>query len=139
MDASPLAATAHGPTVFELVVPFSVLLLVALAIPASMLAAHWLASRWLTGRHGAPAKGLPYESGIGQPVGDAAGRFPVKYYLVAMLFLAFDVEVAFLYPWAIRYGAVEGWGMLWAVLPFLLLLEAGFLYLWRKGALDWER
>ncbi len=65
-------------------------------------------------------------------------RFPVKFYLVAMLFLAFDVEVAFLYPWALHFSK-GGWEMVGLLVAFLGLLEAAYLYLWRKGALDWDK
>ncbi|BAL98915.1 MULTISPECIES: NADH-quinone oxidoreductase subunit A [Caldilinea] len=83
----------------------------------------------------------PYESGI-IPFHDARRRFPVKYYLVAMLFLLFDIEVIFLFPWA---GALlslrDSYGPLVALAPigfFLLLLILGLVYEWSKGALDWE-
>lgn len=83
----------------------------------------------------------PYESGI-IPFHDARRRFPVKYYLIAMLFILFDIEVIFLYPWA---GALlplrDGYGMLIALAPigvFLLILILGLVYEWSKGALDWE-
>lgn len=83
----------------------------------------------------------PYESGI-IPFHDARRRFPVKYYLVAMLFILFDIEVIFLYPWA---GALlplrDNYGLLIALAPmgvFLLILIIGLVYEWSKGALDWE-
>ena len=83
----------------------------------------------------------PYESGI-IPFHDARRRFPVKYYLVAMLFILFDIEVIFLYPWA---GALldlrDGFGMAIALAPigvFLLILILGLVYEWSKGALDWD-
>jgi len=83
----------------------------------------------------------PYESGI-IPFHDARRRFPVKYYLVAMLFILFDIEVIFLYPWA---GALlplrDNYGLLIALAPmgvFLLILILGLVYEWSKGALDWE-
>jgi NADH-quinone oxidoreductase subunit A len=83
----------------------------------------------------------PYESGI-IPFHDARRRFPVKYYLVAMLFILFDIEVIFLYPWA---GALlplrDNFGMAIALAPmgvFLLILVLGLVYEWSKGALDWE-
>ncbi len=83
----------------------------------------------------------PYESGI-IPFHDARRRFPVKYYLVAMLFILFDIEVIFLFPWA---GALlplrDGFGIWIALAPigfFLLILILGLVYEWSKGALDWE-
>lgn len=78
----------------------------------------------------------PYESGI-IPFGNARRRFPVKYYLVAMLFILFDIEVVFLYPWA---SVLRELRMI-ALIPmgfFLLVLIIGLLYEWRKGALDWD-
>ena len=55
-----------------------------------------------------------------------------------MLFLAFDIEVAFLYPWAYMFNKSEGWNIVWLLVVFLVLLEVGYLYLYKKGALDWE-
>ncbi|MCB0069918.1 MAG: NADH-quinone oxidoreductase subunit A [Caldilineaceae bacterium] len=78
----------------------------------------------------------PYESGM-IPFHDARRRFPVKYYLVAMLFILFDIEVIFLYPWAVVLRDLR----VFALIPisfFLLLLVGGLLYEWKKGALDWE-
>jgi NADH-quinone oxidoreductase subunit A len=70
------------------------------------------------------------------PVGDARERQSVKFYLVAMIFLLFDIEVAFLYPWAMALRDL-GWNGFVQVLLFMLLLLAGYVYVWRKGALDW--
>ena len=82
-----------------------------------------------------------YESGI-IPFADARRRFPVKYYLVAMLFILFDIEVIFLYPWAaVMRQLRDSHSILFAIGPvgfFLLILIVGLLYEWRKGALDWE-
>ncbi len=83
----------------------------------------------------------PYESGI-IPFADAKRRFPVKYYLVAMLFILFDIEVIFLYPWAAVLRTLrDNYSALFALAPmgfFLLILIIGLLYEWRKGALDWD-
>ena len=70
------------------------------------------------------------------PVGDARERQSVKFYLVAMIFLLFDIEVAFLYPWAMALRDL-GWAGFMQVLLFMALLLAGYVYVWRKGALDW--
>ncbi len=78
----------------------------------------------------------PYESGI-IPFADARRRFPVKYYLVAMLFLIFDIEVIFLYPWAAVLRDLRLFALL-AMIPFFIVLVVGFLYEWKKGALDWD-
>jgi len=83
----------------------------------------------------------PYESGI-IPFADAKRRFPVKYYLVAMLFILFDIEVIFLYPWAAVLRTLrDHYSALFALAPmgfFLLVLVIGLLYEWRKGALNWK-
>jgi NADH-quinone oxidoreductase subunit A len=81
------------------------------------------------------AKAAPYECGM-PPVGDARERQSVKFYLVAMIFLLFDIEVAFLYPWAMALREL-GWPGFAQVVLFMLLLLAGYVYVWRKGALDW--
>jgi NADH-quinone oxidoreductase subunit A len=82
-----------------------------------------------------------YESGM-IPYADARRRFPIKYYLVAMLFILFDIEVIFLYPWAaVMRQLRDNYSMLFAIVPvgfFLLILIVGLIYEWKKGALDWE-
>lgn len=77
-----------------------------------------------------------YECGF-EPDGDARGTFDVRFYLVAILFIIFDLEVAFLFPWAI---ALEGIGLVgfWSMMVFLAVLTVGFIYEWKKGALEWE-
>jgi NADH-quinone oxidoreductase subunit A len=80
-------------------------------------------------------KDMPYESGI-VPTGDARGRFSVKFYLVAMLFIVFDIEAIFLYPWAVVYRDLKMFGFL-EMLVFVVLILSGFFYIWKKGALDW--
>ena len=80
-------------------------------------------------------KSAPYECGM-PAVGDARERQSVKFYLVAMIFLLFDIEVAFLYPWAMALRQL-GWGGFVQVLMFMALLLAGYVYVWRKGVLDW--
>ena len=82
-----------------------------------------------------PEKLAPYECGM-PAVGDARERQSVKFYLVAMIFLLFDIEVAFIYPWA-RALRDLGWGGFVQVVLFMSLLLAGYVYVWRKGALDW--
>ncbi len=77
----------------------------------------------------------PYESGI-IPYSDTRRRFSVKYYLVAMLFLIFDIEVIFLFPWAAVLRDLRLFALV-AMIPFLVVLVVGFVYEWRKGALDW--
>ncbi|MDR1989220.1 MAG: NADH-quinone oxidoreductase subunit A [Acidobacteriaceae bacterium] len=84
-----------------------------------------------------PEKSAPYECGM-PAVGDARERHSVKFYLVAMIFLLFDIEVAFLYPWAMALRDL-GWAGFVQVLLFMLLLLAGYVYVWRKGTLDWGK
>ena len=84
-----------------------------------------------------PEKSAPYECGM-PAVGDARERQSVKFYLVAMVFLLFDIEVAFLYPWALALRDLRWIGLIQIVVFFALLL-AGFVYIWRKGVLDWSR
>ena len=81
-------------------------------------------------------KDTPYESGI-TPTGDARQRFSVKFYLVAMLFILFDIEAIFLYPWAVVYRDLKMFGFI-EMLVFVVLILSGFFYIWRKGALDWS-
>ncbi len=78
----------------------------------------------------------PYECGF-DPFDDARGRFDVRFYLVAILFIIFDLEVAFLFPWAIALGDIGMLGF-WSMMIFLLILTVGFVYEWKKGALEWD-
>ena len=84
-----------------------------------------------------PIKLSPYECGI-TPVGTARERFSVKFYLVAMLFLLFDIEAVFLFPWAVVYRELKLVGFV-EMLLFILAILAGYIYVWKKGALEWER
>ena len=84
-----------------------------------------------------PEKSAPYECGM-PAVGDARERQSVKYYLVAMVFLLFDIEVAFLYPWALALRDLRWVGFI-QIVVFFALLVIGFVYIWRKGVLDWSR
>src|SRR5882724_11543818 len=78
----------------------------------------------------------PYECGF-EPFDDARSKFDVRYYLVAILFIIFDLEVAFLFPWAATLGAIGMFGF-WSMIVFLAVLTVGFVYEWKKGALEWE-
>ena len=69
--------------------------------------------------------------------GDARNKFDVRFYLVAILFIIFDLEVAFLFPWAVSLGEIGVFGF-WSMVVFLVILTVGFVYEWRKGALEWE-
>jgi len=92
-------------------------------------------SNLLGPRRPTPEKSAPYECGM-PAVGDARERHSVRFYLVAMIFLLFDIEVAFLYPWALALRQL-GWDGFVQVVLFTALLTAGYVYVWRKGALDW--
>ncbi len=78
----------------------------------------------------------PYECGF-EPFDDSRGRFDVRFYLVAILFIIFDLEVAFLFPWAVSLGNIGLFGF-WSMMIFLGVLTIGFVYEWKKGALEWE-
>jgi NADH-quinone oxidoreductase subunit A len=95
-----------------------------------------LASHFLGPSNPTPEKQAPYECGV-PPVGDARQRQPVKFYLVAMIFLLFDIEVAFLYPWAMSLRDL-GWVGLAQILVFFAILLTGYVYVWRKGVLNWD-
>lgn len=81
-------------------------------------------------------KDMPYECGI-VPTGDARERFSVKFYLVAMLFILFDIEAIFLYPWAVVYKQLKMFAFV-EMLAFVVLVMAGFFFVWKKGVLDWS-
>jgi NADH-quinone oxidoreductase subunit A len=85
-------------------------------------------------------KVMPYESGK-NPIGTARERISIKYYLVAMLFIIFDIEVIFVYPWAVQFKKLfgeQGSFAFWPMFVFLVVLEMGFLYVYRKGGLEWD-
>lgn len=81
-------------------------------------------------------KMAPYECGC-EPIGTARDRFPIKFYLIAMLFILFDIEAVFLYPWAILYKKLGLFGLVEMGL-FVVILFVGYIYVWKKGALEWE-
>src|ERR671923_183537 len=111
----------------------SILLLTALGAGFALVAV--LLSSLLGPRKPTPEKAAPYECGM-PPVGDARERQSVKFYLVAMIFLLFDIEVAFLYPWAMALRTL-GWTGFVQIVTFFLILLVGYIYVWRKGVLDW--
>jgi NADH-quinone oxidoreductase subunit A len=92
----------------------------------------------LIGQHKAnKSKMSPYECGM-EPVGDIHQRFSVKFYLVAMLFILFDVEAVFLYPWAILIRELKMFGF-WEMMTYVAIILVGFIYVWKKGVLDWNK
>jgi NADH-quinone oxidoreductase subunit A len=111
-------------------------ILVFLAI-AGVLAALILAASYVLARQRPDAEKLSaYESGF-EAFDDARARFDVRFYLVAILFIIFDLEVAFLFPWAVSLGTIGVFGF-WSMMVFLAVLTVGFIYEWKKGALEWE-
>jgi NADH-quinone oxidoreductase subunit A len=109
---------------------------VTLAVLATAFAAiSLLMSRLLAPRRKTSAKYAPYESGI-LPARDVPQRFPVTFYLVAMIFIVFDIEIIFLYPWAVIYRDLGAFG-LWEILVFAVAVFVSFVYLISNGALDW--
>ncbi len=118
--------------------PVLLLFLIALGVGAAILV---ISGRILPGwcKPGNPqrAKLTPYECGAPPRQEGARHRYSVKFYLVAMLFILFDVEAAFLLPWAVQYKA--NLGTFWAMVSFVATLLVGYVYAWGKGALDWER
>jgi len=104
-----------------------------MALAAGLLSASFLLGKKVRNR----VKDMPYESGI-VPTGDARQRFSVKFYLVGMLFILFDIEAIFLYPWAVVFRDLRMAGFV-EMLIFVILILSGFFYIWKKGALDWAR
>ena len=107
--------------------------LLAVALGGSIL----LVSVIVGWRRPSRVKESPYECGV-EPVGDARHPVPVKFYLVAMVFILFDVEAIFLYPWALVYHDLQVFGFV-EMLLYIMILLAGYIFLWKKGALDWNR
>jgi NADH-quinone oxidoreductase subunit A len=112
--------------------PILVFLGIAAAIACAMVGGALLAARQKPN----PEKLSAYECGF-EPFDDTRRRFDVRFYLVAILFIIFDLEVAFLFPWAVTLGEI-GWFGFMSMMGFLGVLTVGFIYEWRKGALDWE-
>ena len=116
--------------------PFLMLLALVAFNAVRMIAVSHLVTR----RRPTPAKDMPYESGM-PPLGSAQERFSVKFYLVAMLFIVFDIETVFLIPWGAIYLGEGGPGMgflLIEMLIFLGILAVGYVYVWKRGAFQWD-
>jgi len=110
-------------------------ILIMLGLGAGFGIVNVLLSHLLGPKKPTPEKLAPYECGM-PPVGDARERHPVKFYLVAMIFLLFDIEIAFLYPFAMAVREL-GWFGFFQLVVFFGILLAGYIYIWRKGVLDW--
>jgi NADH-quinone oxidoreductase subunit A len=107
-------------------------------VVAGLLAGVMVTLSYLIGQHKFnKAKMSPYECGM-EPVGDAQHRFSVKFYLVAMLFILFDVEAVFLYPWAIILKELKMFGF-WEMVVYIGIVLVGYWYIWKKGVIDWNK
>jgi NADH-quinone oxidoreductase subunit A len=118
---------------FARYLPLLIHFLLACALATGIVLLSWI----LGYRKPTRAKLSPYECGM-VPVGDARQRFSVKFYLVAMLFILFDVEAVFLYPWAVILRDLKMFGF-WEMLVYVAILLVGFFYIWKKGVLDWGK
>jgi NADH-quinone oxidoreductase subunit A len=116
----------------EMYFPVLLQVAIAMAIATLMLGLSFILGKRVRNR----VKDMPYESGI-VPTGDARHRFSVKFYLVGMLFILFDIEAIFLYPWAVVYRELKMFAFV-EMLVFIVLIFCGFFYIWKKGALDWS-
>ena len=112
--------------------PIIVFLGIAIGLAAVILTASFLVAP----RRADVEKLSAYECGF-EPFGDARQKFDVRFYLVAILFIIFDLEVAFLFPWAVSLAGIGLFGF-WSMMIFLAVLTVGFVYEWKKGALEWE-
>jgi NADH-quinone oxidoreductase subunit A len=112
--------------------PIFIFIGIAVAMAIAALGASYVLAR----QKPDPEKLSSYECGF-DAFDDARGQFDVRFYLVAILFIIFDLEIAFLFPWAISLGEI-GWLGFWSMMVFLGVLTVGFVYEWKKGALEWE-
>jgi len=112
--------------------PILIFLGIAALVSTVFIGGAWFAARQKPDRE----KSSPYECGF-DAFSDSRTRFEVRYYLVAILFIIFDLEVAFLFPWAVSLGKIGLFGF-WSMVLFLAVLTVGFIYEWRRGALEWE-
>jgi len=116
--------------------PVLLFILVGVAIGVIPQALGWVLSSFMGFQRPDAAKNSPYECGF-EAFEDARMKFDVRYYLVAILFILFDLEIAFLFPWAVALKDIGAIGF-WSMMVFLTILVVGFVYEWKKGALDWE-
>lgn len=128
------APAAPGPVATPPIygyIPIVIFFLIAVLLPVVLLGVSRLVQRQVFERQ----KLMPYECGV-DPIGDARDRFSVRFYIVAMLFLVFDVETIFLFPWAVIYDRLAVFGLV-EMLLFIGILVVGYYYAWQKGALEW--
>jgi NADH-quinone oxidoreductase subunit A len=116
--------------------PILIFLMVATAVAVVLLLLGTGIGRYFSRFHQDPAKLAPYECGF-EAFEDTRMKFDVRYYLVAILFIVFDLEIAFLFPWAVALGRIGALGLV-AMGVFLAILVVGFIYEWKKGALEWD-
>ncbi len=112
--------------------PVLIQILIAVGVATAMIGLSALIGR----RVRDSVKSSPYESGM-KPVGNARGRYTVKFYLVGMVFILFDIEAIFLYPWAVVFRQLKLFGF-FEMLLFIVLVLCGFYYIWKKGVLNWS-
>ena len=112
--------------------PILIFLFIALIFASVMMSAGF----FFGGSNPDSEKNSPYECGF-EAFDDSRSRFDIRFYLVAILFIIFDLEVAFLFPWAVSLGEIGAFGF-WSMFVFLVVLTVGFIYEWKKGALDWD-
>ena len=110
-----------------------VVLLVLATILAGLVV---LIGHWFGPRRPTPRKEMPYELGM-RPIGPGTRQMPVRFYMVAVLFILFDIEVVFFLPWAIVFRKLGLFGLV-EMLVFIIILLVGYIYAWKKGALEWE-
>ena len=120
-------------TLPEVYFPVLVQAIIAIGLAATLVGLSTLLGK----RAKSPLKDTPYESGM-KPVGSARERFSVKFYLVGMIFILFDIEAVFLYPWAVVYRDLKLFGF-FEMLVFVAVVLVGFFYVWKKGVLDWGK
>jgi NADH-quinone oxidoreductase subunit A len=110
--------------------------LIYMLIAVGLIGVIVLLSELLGKKRHTPAKDMPYECGM-DPIGDARHRYTVRFYVIAMFFVVFDIEAIFLYPWAVIFKSL-GWFGFVEMLVFIGILVVGLVYVWGKGALEWE-
>lgn len=126
-----MTSPLNNPLLIEYL-PILIFLVIAIAVAGVMVGASYVVGP----KRPDPEKVSPYECGF-EPFDDARIKFDVRFYLVSILFIIFDLEVAFLFPWAVSLGKIGLFGF-WSMIVFLGVLTIGFVYEWKKGALEWE-
>ena len=137
MPTAPVSPVGTPPATITDFIPLLILLIVAALLGGALVGLSWI----LGPKKPNAAKLAPYECGI-IPTTPARQRFPVKFYLMAMLFIVFDIETIFLWPWAVLLRTLQKMGMgaygLGEMLVFMAILALGLIYIYKKGALEWD-